>query len=32
MLDAYSKSRRKRAMWKLMFYLDEMLHEGFHVQ
>jgi len=31
MLDAYSESRRKRAMWKVMFEMDKMLNVGFHV-
>jgi len=31
MLDAYSESRGKRAKWKMMFELDEMLKVGFHV-
>jgi len=31
MLDAYSESRRKRATWKVMFEMGEMLRVGFHV-
>jgi len=31
MLDAYSESRRKRATWKVMFELGEMLRVGFHM-
>jgi len=31
MLDAYSKPRRKRATWKVMFELDVMLRVRFHV-
>jgi len=31
MLDAYNESRRKRATWKVMFEMDEMLRVGFHV-
>ena len=30
MLDAYSESRRKRATWKVMFEIGEMLKVGFH--
>jgi len=32
MLDAYSESRRKRATWKVMFEIGEMLKLGFHVR
>jgi len=31
MLDAYSESRRKRAMWKVMFEMDETLRVDLHV-
>jgi len=31
MLDAYSESRRKRAMWKVMFEMGEMLTVEFHL-
>jgi len=31
MLDAYSESRRKRATWKVMLEMGEMLKVGFRV-
>jgi len=31
MLNAYSESRRKRATWRVMLEMDEMLKVGFHV-
>jgi len=31
MLDFYSESRRKRATWRVMFEVDEMLKGSFYV-
>jgi len=31
MLDAYSESQRKRASWKVMFEMKEVLKAGIHV-
>jgi len=31
MLDAYGELRRKRATWRVMFEMGEMLKVGFHV-